>query len=106
MSSYDGSAAVRIVPVWRTLAEMSGVDCHAHHVRNPLRTGRLEEAPEQDDVDEQIAAGGHDCTHLSPDALVFVTQALVRAVLLDASGRAARRRSWRAGGGGRCCVER
>ena len=61
-------------------------------------TGRLEEAPVHDDIDEQIAAGGHDCTHLSPDALLFVTQALVRAILLDGSGRAARRRSWRAGG--------
>ena len=106
----DKVGAVRIVPVWRALSEMSGVDCHARHAYNPLLTklsaargGPIRgDAPaplvhHDDHVDERLATkpGGYDCTHLSPDALLFVTQALFHALLDAPAGRRGRR--WRAG---------
>ena len=88
------SSSVQIVPVWQALSEMSGVDCHAHHFHNPIAspfsTDLLLNNGEEGDIDERailqgqggkVTAVSHDCTHLSPDALLFMSQALVASVL-------------------------
>ena len=92
----DTSRRVQLVRTWRALSRLSGVDVHARHVRNPLAQHipqhRLHNTMHNASVtadaavglavdhDERIAMGTFDCTHLSPDALLFVTQALTAAI--------------------------
>ena len=63
---------VRIVRTWEALVRLGGPDCHHRHRAPVANRSALEQ--------ERIASGAHDCTHLSPDALLFVSQAVAAAI--------------------------
>ena len=91
---------VRVVPAWEALARLSGFDCHGHHLHNrlarhPARLAQISRTATTDaetalsaintaaDPVERLAQGSTsrvDCTHLSPDALLYLVQTIVAAI--------------------------
>tara|TARA_B100000795_G_C22706554_1_gene401787 strand:+ start:130 stop:762 length:633 start_codon:yes stop_codon:yes gene_type:complete len=71
-ASTPAERRVAFVRGWATAAQLDGADAHWHH-----------DSPDGGDGADRrnLAAGGADCTHDSPSALLYRMQALVAALV-------------------------
>ena len=72
--TQGADGVVRVLHIWRALSRLSGIDAHGHHGI---------EAEEGDVAQPGVVSVRNvtkDCTHASPDALLFELQVLVKAI--------------------------